>query len=419
MSFVNLTWHVAVKQILLRPAALPFFVCRAQVDAAIQHAAVHLGVWKKVLVSDMIKTHQAESLHTLTKWIRSRARAMPVSKTHHRSITHFEQINPVGADRPWKSARRITRTVRSSAITWLYLHAHESAHSASATYQSKPPKCVPHQALNLSWHANRFTGVPLGIKGQMLAIRFHLCSSQREKISGHGFYMCSIHCHLPQHVPFICFLRLWQNSLVHFAATTLQHPVHDRCRPGCTQLHLKRFRTSGEKTIKRSLHSHCRGGTVVLLQSFLIREFHSIQFHQDANEIGINFPHRDHAKLGFHRGTSQGCHRTAIVETTMQGQLRSRQSDLKQRSQLQARTHVTAFQLQVLLIFILLESEARLLRTSMRVLQVLHLPRKMTLTCSKCCTCHAKLAGVHSTQLLPDSLRPLWRCSKRYTTPAT
>ena len=42
---------------------------------------------------------------------------------------------------------------RAIAITWLHLHSHESAHSASATYQSKPPKCVPHQASNLSWHA--------------------------------------------------------------------------------------------------------------------------------------------------------------------------------------------------------------------------------------------------------------------------
>ena len=36
---------------------------------------------------------------------------------------------------------------------------------------------------------------------------------------------------------------------------------------------------------------------------------------------------------------------------------------------------------------------ARLPPTSMRVLEVLHLPRKTNLKCSKCCACHAKRAG--------------------------
>ena len=35
---------------------------------------------------------------------------------------------------------------------------------------------------------------------------------------------------------------------------------------------------------------------------------------------------------------------------------------------------------------------ARLPPTSMKVLQVLHLPRKTSLRCSKCCACHAKRA---------------------------
>ena len=32
--------------------------------------------------------------------------------------------------------------------------------------------------------------------------------------------------------------------------------------------------------------------------------------------------------------------------------------------------------------------------------------------CSKCCTCHAKVPGVHSTQLSPDFCGPLRNCSK-------
>ena len=56
---------------------------------------------------------------------------------------------------------------------------------------------------------------------------------------------------------------------------------------------------------------------------------------------------------------------------------------------------------------------AGLLRTSLEVLGVLHLPRKKGLTCFKCCTCHANAAGVHSTQSSPDFCGPLWRCSAR------
>ena len=44
------------------------------------------------------------------------------------------------------------------------------------------------------------------------------------------------------------------------------------------------------------------------------------------------------------------------------------------------------------------------------VLQVLHLPRKTSLRCSKCCTCHAKANRVPSTHLSPDFRGPLWRC---------
>ena len=42
-----------------------------------------------------------------------------------------------------------------------------------------------------------------------------------------------------------------------------------------------------------------------------------------------------------------------------------------------------------------------------KVLQVLHLPRKMRLRRSKCCACHANAAGVHSTQSSPDFRGPL------------
>ena len=49
--------------------------------------------------------------------------------------------------------------------------------------------------------------------------------------------------------------------------------------------------------------------------------------------------------------------------------------------------------------------------TSLEVLRVLHLPRKIRLRCSKCCTCHAKAAGIHSivyTQSSPGFCGPLW-----------
>ena len=49
------------------------------------------------------------------------------------------------------------------------------------------------------------------------------------------------------------------------------------------------------------------------------------------------------------------------------------------------------------------------------VLQVLRLPRKTSLRYSKCCTCHAKAAGVHTTHLSPDFRGPLWRCSEGCT----
>ena len=54
---------------------------------------------------------------------------------------------------------------------------------------------------------------------------------------------------------------------------------------------------------------------------------------------------------------------------------------------------------------------AGLLRTSLEVLRVLHLPRKMRLKCFKCCACHANTAGVHSIQSSRDFRGPLWRCS--------
>ena len=46
------------------------------------------------------------------------------------------------------------------------------------------------------------------------------------------------------------------------------------------------------------------------------------------------------------------------------------------------------------------------------VLQVLHLPRKTSRRCSKCCPCHTKRPGAQSNQLSPDLRGPLWRCSK-------
>ena len=100
---------------------------------------------------------------------------------------------------------------RAIAITWLHLHSHESAHSASATYQSKPPKCVPHQASNLSWHATASPESTWYVKvSKVKGLRSVsiLAADKEKKISGHGFYMRSIHCHLPQHVPFIYFLCL-------------------------------------------------------------------------------------------------------------------------------------------------------------------------------------------------------------------
>ena len=52
-------------------------------------------------------------------------------------------------------------------------------------------------------------------------------------------------------------------------------------------------------------------------------------------------------------------------------------------------------------------AQTRLPRTSMKVLQVLRLPRKTSLRCSKCCAGHAKRGGAQSNQLLPGFRRPL------------
>ena len=46
------------------------------------------------------------------------------------------------------------------------------------------------------------------------------------------------------------------------------------------------------------------------------------------------------------------------------------------------------------------------------VLQVLRLPRKTSLRCSKYCDCHAKRGGAQSNQLSPHFRGPLWRCSQ-------
>ena len=46
------------------------------------------------------------------------------------------------------------------------------------------------------------------------------------------------------------------------------------------------------------------------------------------------------------------------------------------------------------------------------VLQLLRLPRKKSLRCSKCCACHAKRRGAQSHHSSPDFRGPLWRCSK-------
>ena len=45
---------------------------------------------------------------------------------------------------------------------------------------------------------------------------------------------------------------------------------------------------------------------------------------------------------------------------------------------------------------------ARLPPTSMKVLEVLHLPRKTSLRCSKCCACHAQRGSTHSHHPSPD-----------------
>ena len=67
---------------------------------------------------------------------------------------------------------------------------------------------------------------------------------------------------------------------------------------------------------------------------------------------------------------------------------------------------------------------ARLPLTSMDLVQVLLLPHKWSLRCSKCCTCHVKLSGANESpvvarlpltsmellQVLHLARKPTWSC---------
>ena len=139
-----------------------------------------------MLVSDISKKHRPDSLHTLTKLIRFCARTVQISKTHH---SHCQM-------------QRRDRSPSHGSI--LILRSRPARHRQRASPSHRTASLIRHRVSHcmqpLHWS-------PLGVKCHGIAIRLHLGSSQRDEISGGGFHMHSMHCDLPQHFPFICFLR--------------------------------------------------------------------------------------------------------------------------------------------------------------------------------------------------------------------
>ena len=137
-----------------------------------------------------------------------------------------------------------------------------------------------------------------------------------------------------------------------FSAAVLEHPVDNRGRASHAKFHLKRrcarFR---QKAIKGSLHSHGRGGCIVLLQCLFIWQLHVVETHQGTQKVCIHLAHGDQSEMRIHCHLIQRRHWATIVQAAKrQIQLAVRWSHQHDsRLKPQARTNVVTLQFQGLL----------------------------------------------------------------------
>ena len=72
-----------------------------------------------------------------------------------------------------------------------------------------------------------------------------------------------------------------------------------------------------QEAVHGALDAHCRGGRVVLLQSFVVGELLVIEGHQASDEASFHVIHRNQAKLGIHLQRSQWRHWATVVHLAM------------------------------------------------------------------------------------------------------
>ena len=106
---------------------------------------------------------------------------------------------------------------------------------------------------------------------------------ERPKLS-HLRHVLRADFHIPQDRPLSWVFGLTEYHLENLSCGTTQHPIHGRGRSGTAQLGSERqvcpVLRRRQQAVHRPFHPHRRCGGRILLQSFIIRQFHTIESHQ-------------------------------------------------------------------------------------------------------------------------------------------
>ena len=120
---------------------------------------------------------------------------------------------------------------------------------------------------------------------------------------------------MPENTPLFDVLCLGQDHLMDFSGTALEQPVDNRSRASHAKFHLeRRCICLRQKAIKGSLHSHGRGGCIVLLQCFIIWQLHVVEAHQSTQKVCIHLAHGDQSEMRIHCHRFQRRHWATIVQ---------------------------------------------------------------------------------------------------------
>ena len=200
---------------------------------------------------------------------------------------------------------------------------------------------------------------PFGFKHKGV-IYCQLCRGESVKVGRDGVLGGCIHGDMPENTPLFDVLCLGQDHLMDFSGTALEQPVDNRSRTSHAKFHLeRRCICLQQKAVKGSLHSHDRGGCIVLLQCFIIWQLHVVEAHQSTQKVCIHLAHGDQSEMRIHCHRFQRRHWATIVQAAKrQTQLAARwghQHDSWLKPQ--AGTNVATLQFQGLLEVVLLEGE--------------------------------------------------------------